>query len=255
MFQLEKAIDQWKQDCASGEAVSAGHVVELEAHLRDSMEKLAASGLDAEEAFLVGTHRLGAPAKMHHEYGKVHQNHVWLSRIILMLSGYLIVSLLLKFIALDQATAGLIGQVLGWDTAGSTLFFGIPHHWSALVNALVGLAGVGLMVWFIVSLAKGPGHSFLNGDPEKERSLFDALARAPEKLGKLVLWWIALYVLLGLGQVALNVVTLKRVTATQYGSYMASLNFYHQVGHLLTVAVLVVATAVLCKRYRKVAAR
>lgn len=250
MFQLEQAISDWKESCQGSESVSAAAAAELETHLRDSVSRLQASGLDEEEAFIIATRRLGSPGDIQGEYRKVHHSQVWLGRIILMLTGYLLISLILKFIALDQATAGLIGLAMGWASTDTMFIANIPHHWSAILNASVGVVGVGLLIWFVISLARGPGNSFLSFNPESERRVFDALEKAPEKIGKLLAWWIGLYLVLSAGQVLLQMFSAKHVTVVEYSYYMASLTLYEQATRVITVVALLLATAVLCKRYR-----
>jgi hypothetical protein len=44
------------------------------------------------------------------------QGHVWLQGNFLMLSGYLLISRLFKFIAFDQAPAGVMAAALGWES-------------------------------------------------------------------------------------------------------------------------------------------
>lgn len=249
MFHLETAIDDWKAACRRGDAVNEACLAELESHLRDSVAGLLDRGLSEEEAYLVATRRLGAPGELHREFGKVHVGQVWLTRFILMLSGYLLVSLLLKFVAFDQATAGWIGLALGWESAGGQLMGDIPHHWSALLNVGVGVIGVLLLLWIVLSLSRGPGHSFLRNSPETEQWFFGVLERAQEYKGRLLLWWIVLYALLSAGQLALQVVASRTETLHHYSHYMASVNLYQQVGNLLTFAFLLAATAVLAKRH------
>ncbi len=160
MFHLDQAIEDWRRNCGSGEAVSDSAAMELESHLRDSIDHLCKRGLDEEEAFLVACHRLGEPAQIHDEYSKVHRRQIWLSRTILMLGGYLTISLILKCIALEQAAVGLVGLLLGWDSTGVALsFYGdhCHHHWSAIIGATAGMIGLGVMVWLLISFSRGPG--------------------------------------------------------------------------------------------------
>ena len=255
MFQLDQAIEDWRRACGSGEAVSDSASMELESHLRDSIDRLCESGLCEEEAFLVACHRLGKPAQIHDEYSKVHRRHIWLSRTILMLGGYLTISLILKFIAVEQATVGLVGLLLGWDTTGvplSRLLYGdaLHHHWSALLGAAVGLMGLGVMVWLLVSFSRGPGHKNSKSDNSIQDRLFRFFDKAPPSIGKLVVGWAVFYAVLSFALVILNVVLGKFLSPSEIGSYRVSSTIYNHGNHFITIIVLLLLTVLLCRRYR-----
>ena len=256
MFQLDQAIGEWRRDCCQGGAISESSAVELEDHLRDSIERLCGSGLSEEEAFLVACHRLGKPSQLQSEFSKVHQGRIWLSRVILMLGGYLAISLLLKLIAFDQAALGFVGMLFDWDSTGvpiSTTLFSehFQHHWSALLAATAGLLGLGLMVWLLISFSRGPGRTVLKSSPELEGQLFGYFNQAPGSIGKLITCWGVLYLALSAGQMILSVASARLFTAQDYGTYMASLSIYSHGNHFITVIVLLVLTALLCRRYRR----
>lgn len=252
MFQLEPSVEAWKASMSAGQALSGNQVAELETHLRDAMETLReSSDLTDEEAFLIATRRLGKPQELASEYGKVHQGQVWQQRVIWMLFGYLVVSLFLKFVAVDQATAGLIGLKLGWGSAGTNILTGIPHQWSAVAHMGVGVLGVLIMAWCFAALAKGPRTGGNQADEESDFRLFRWLERAPEHVGKLVVIWIAAYLLLSAVQVGLQIWTARGVTVGEYGTYMASLNLYRYVGQAVTMGILLLVTAWLCRRYQQ----
>lgn len=253
MFQLEQAVNDWKQALTQGEAVSNNASEKLETHLRDSIDQLKATSLSEEEAFIVALHRIGSPAVLDDEYGKVHQPHVWLGRTILMLCRYLLISLFLKFIAFDQTTAGVIGLAFGWETMGiNSTLTGLPHHWSAMLSAVIGLIGVGIMIWALLSLARGPGQSFLKGSRTEDR-FFASTDRAPRSVGKWIGWWIALYASLSIAQFTLNAMTTQHLSATGYGLYARALNIYNIGTHSITVIALLILTGFLCRQYQKLA--
>ena len=55
MFDLNKAIDDWREQLARAEACLGDDVAELEEHLREEMAGLRQAGLNEEEAFLLST--------------------------------------------------------------------------------------------------------------------------------------------------------------------------------------------------------
>ena len=251
MFQLEEAIKKWRADCERSDSMSPDTLAELETHLRDSVDRLGRTGLSTEETFLVALHRLGAPDELHVEFNKVHGDRAWLGRVALALSGYLGISLALKLIALDQAAAGLIGLVLGWESAGAPAGHGFSPHWSALLNVSIGLAGTGLLIWILASLAKGPGRSFLKGSPDAERRMFQSLEGTPRSVGKLAVWWLVLYLGASVTQVAFNVVSYRMVTPEAYGDYALSLSLYNPGFHFVTMSALALVTMFLWRSLRR----
>jgi hypothetical protein len=88
MFDVEKAVNDWKAGFAGYECMIADNIHELEEHLRESMVQLVRLGLSPEEAFLVAAKRLGGPSVLTEEYRKVNGSHPWQNRMLWMLFGY-----------------------------------------------------------------------------------------------------------------------------------------------------------------------
>lgn len=93
-FDLSDSLAQWRTACAQSATIRPETLAELEAHLQDSMAALCRQGLSAEEAFLVGTKRLGAPAQLANEFGKVNPAKIWLDRLVWVLVGILLIQLI-----------------------------------------------------------------------------------------------------------------------------------------------------------------
>ncbi len=70
MFDLEKAIKQWKKTLRKNEAMEDGHLAELESHLRDEVENQINLGLPVKEAFETAAQSLGSAAGIGIEYYK-----------------------------------------------------------------------------------------------------------------------------------------------------------------------------------------
>jgi hypothetical protein len=79
-FDLNLAIQRWREDLAHSSAFRSENLNELESHLRDSIDRLRTPQLSDEEAFLIATRRLGNVQRLEREYGKVNGAAVWLDR-------------------------------------------------------------------------------------------------------------------------------------------------------------------------------
>jgi len=157
-FELESSIVHWKLGLQGHGAMSVSQAAELETHLRDSIASLQADGLSEEEAFLIAKYRLGSAPSLQTEYRKVHSQQLWLHRTLLMIGGYLFISLFLEFVALDQAFVRWLGSILGWGSADIPLpFFGNDYRvpWTGIAHFAVGLLNVGILGWVLWSLAQG----------------------------------------------------------------------------------------------------
>jgi hypothetical protein len=127
MFNLDEQVQQWRQRFSRQDAMSGRDLDELEAHLRDSIDTLTAAGLDAEEAFMVATHRLGSPVAVAREFGKVNGTRVWGRRVVWMIAGvlaYAVGELLIGAIALvgqlAVTLAGGSGRIVGLTAVAIT---------------------------------------------------------------------------------------------------------------------------------------
>ena len=61
---------------------SAGDVAELEAHLRDQIDGLEASGLSSDEAFLVAVKRMGRLDDLSREFAREHSDRLWKQLVV-----------------------------------------------------------------------------------------------------------------------------------------------------------------------------
>jgi hypothetical protein len=79
---VETQIAAWRRYVSGRAAIAPGDVTELEAHLRDQIDELAASGLADEEAFLVAIRRLGALDELSREYAREHSDRLWKQLVV-----------------------------------------------------------------------------------------------------------------------------------------------------------------------------
>ena len=70
MFDLEKAIRQWRKTLKKNQAFEDGYAVELESHLRDEFESQCKKGVPEEEAFQKSLEEIGHEDKIGAEYFK-----------------------------------------------------------------------------------------------------------------------------------------------------------------------------------------
>lgn len=86
-FDLNLAIQRWRENLAQSAAFRSENLNELESHLRDSVTMLQRQGLSDEEAFIVATKRLGNAEPLEKEFVKINGQSIWLNRIFWMLIG------------------------------------------------------------------------------------------------------------------------------------------------------------------------
>ncbi|WP_029144540.1 permease prefix domain 1-containing protein [Microbacterium luticocti] len=77
MDDIETRIGQWRGYLSRRAVLHADDVAELEGHLRDQIERLEASGLSADEAFLIGVTRIGRINDLAGEYAREHSDRLW----------------------------------------------------------------------------------------------------------------------------------------------------------------------------------
>jgi hypothetical protein len=78
---LESRIAEWRGFVAKRDAIGAD-VDELEAHLRDQIDGLVASGLSEDEAFLIAVSRMGRLDDLSHEFAREHSDRLWKQLVV-----------------------------------------------------------------------------------------------------------------------------------------------------------------------------
>lgn len=140
MFDLEKAIAQWRQQLAA-RILSREILDELESHLRDDVRAQMESGLDAHAAFRSAVQRMGEAAVLEAEFAKIpEERSPNLSRLVGKVATLFVAFLM---------TAGLLLWVVsgfGWHPLGYGL--------------LLEIAGAGLVVTFLLAYRRRFGWLF-----------------------------------------------------------------------------------------------
>jgi len=86
-FDLNGAVQRWKEELAQSPAFSKQDLDELEGHLNDSLVELQRRGLSQEEPLTIATRRLGSVPTLEREYGRVNHSALWTDRLLWMVLG------------------------------------------------------------------------------------------------------------------------------------------------------------------------
>ena len=70
-FDLNLAIQRWRENLAQAPTIRQESLDELESHLRESLMALQRSGLSPEEAFIIASRRMGPGVALEEEFVKV----------------------------------------------------------------------------------------------------------------------------------------------------------------------------------------
>jgi len=131
MHVLEEQIGEWRAYVLRRQAIEAADVAELEDHLRSQVADLQASGLNADEAFLIGVKRLGELDTLSREFAREHSERLWKRLVVADAeksgtgwSRELVVALLLAVAAaLTIKVPELFGLRFGGDQAAESFYF------------------------------------------------------------------------------------------------------------------------------------
>ena len=100
MFELNKNIIKYQTELISNQSINESDVNELISHLQDEIDNLGKKGLSEEESFWIARHRLGDSKALTIEFSKVNPTFIWRKRLILLLLGYFLFTLMPKLVQL-----------------------------------------------------------------------------------------------------------------------------------------------------------
>src|SRR6185503_634380 len=114
MFNLDKAISEWRRRMARAGVKPADVLDELEAHLRDDVDQQMRAGLASEEAFRLAVQRIGQANRLKAEFEKLGTGAHRVRRIIKSLLGFAVVGglLLASSYAVVKSGPGLGERIL-----------------------------------------------------------------------------------------------------------------------------------------------
>ncbi|MEZ5330221.1 MAG: hypothetical protein R3F19_34675 [Verrucomicrobiales bacterium] len=173
MFDLEKAIAQWREDACQLDALDAESMRELESHLRDAIDAAIDRGDTAEQAFASACCEFALTTELNAEFLKVYPHVPWQRKALWMLASYPAVKLALALLGFSYALVEGVFLMLGftrwidvpWEYtpgAGNFLFPGVPEGESirriacpVLASRVFGVIAVVGVAWIVgVSLSR-----------------------------------------------------------------------------------------------------
>jgi hypothetical protein len=108
-FDLNAAIENWRNELAAQPNLAPDDRRELETHLRDSIAGFQQRGLNEEESFWLARRRVGQPQQLGEEFVKADPPKVWRERVFWMAAGALTA---LFFFATTMPLTAIIGYCL-----------------------------------------------------------------------------------------------------------------------------------------------
>ncbi|MGA9451964.1 MAG: permease prefix domain 1-containing protein [Verrucomicrobiia bacterium] len=93
-FDLNAAIENWRNELAAQPNFASDNRRELETHLRDAIAELRQRGLNEEESFWLARRRVGQPQRLAEEFVKANSAAVWRERVFWMIAAILAAFLL-----------------------------------------------------------------------------------------------------------------------------------------------------------------
>jgi hypothetical protein len=136
-FDLNLAIQHWREDLDRSSAFQSENLNELESHLRDSIDTLRKGGLSDDEAFLIATRRVGNAQKLEREFGKVNVAAVQFDRFL-----WILVAIQLWFLV-SSASIALISAAL----PGSADLSEVQPLGLAMVFAPIPIGVATVLIW------------------------------------------------------------------------------------------------------------
>jgi hypothetical protein len=159
MFNLEKAIADWRRQMLAAGIETPVPLEELESHLREEIERQMKSGLDAPAAFEISIRQIGQPETLNHEFNK--SERTFMIRIVAMLmalfgtvlGGAMVLPALGQWRDRGVLHRGplLMGIALA-IIAGCAVIYGVRTHRGAQGRKLIGMFVMAAGTFYVVPL-------------------------------------------------------------------------------------------------------
>lgn len=133
MFNLEKAIGEWRQQMLAGGIKTPVPMEELEGHLLDEIERQRGLGLSEQKAFEISVQEIGQPKILKSEFKKIERT--LMRKTLMILAG--IFMILFGPAMIMPALAKHYHYGVAWDT---------DILWPIIVGTIILLAGMGTVV-------------------------------------------------------------------------------------------------------------
>jgi hypothetical protein len=238
MFELKTELEKWRTQLSSNEACQESDLNELESHLKDNIEELNKKGLSEEESYWIAKHRLGDTEALNIEFSKVNQAFIWRKRMLLLLLGYFVFTLIPKLVSL--VTLSLYFLDLKW------MFFRTPSL-SPDYRVPIPLF---LLILFII------GGIFCIITSQKtifKKNKIDQPNYLPKlKMGyKFVIAFLGIYLITAFGNLYLPIIISQKFNRTTFGFISASGSIFSMLWNIFLFISLVIITLVLLKDEKK----
>ena len=146
MFNLDKAIAEWRRQMLAAGIQNPVPQEELEIHLREEIERHTKSGLNEAEAFQAAAENIGQAHLLQEEFKKVKKNHR-IVRVILLVIGWL------------AAGCTLFYSVVMWDIGWN--FF--HQEWDmGTIVAMLGILVALTAIWFLAKASRDKANCALS---------------------------------------------------------------------------------------------
>jgi hypothetical protein len=189
-YDLNAAIENWRQELATQANLTAEVRRELETHLRDAIVGFQQRGLNDEESFWLARRRVGHPQQLDEEFVKANPVAVWRKRVLWMATAVLVVSLWTTsagviyrtcMVALDDFSDRLASQQWFWQSSSFQIAFSFLLRTSPFfVLVIFLLRGTGRIFSLLESLFQS-----------RSRFVFTALGWLTLNEGFLIFRWLA----------------------------------------------------------------
>jgi len=149
-FDLNAAIEKWRQELTAYANLTAEVRRELETHLRDSIAGFQQRGLNNEESFWLARRRVGQPQQLGEEFVKADPAKVWRERVFWICLAVFLLGFLENIISsLTQA----LMPVRGGSFLDGLMLSEILSVLRILIPLIIiVLLGLGKMVWQLSKL-------------------------------------------------------------------------------------------------------
>jgi hypothetical protein len=124
MFNLEKSISDWRRQMQAAGIKTSVPLEELEAHLRDDIDRLKQSGMSEETAFQISTRQMGQPQILNSEFKK---NGIASGKRFGIFAVVVAVVMILRVLAVHRG----MGPIWKNDQLGWILFSAIVLFWGS----------------------------------------------------------------------------------------------------------------------------
>lgn len=140
MFDLEKAITEWRQEMLAAGIQTPVPLEELELHLRDEIEGQHESGLIEVEAFNAAVRNVGQGHPLQNEFSKVRTGHKIVRAVVLTVLWFAAGCALLYSLVCLEINWNLFGFSPRWDGA-------VPGQLVCIFGSIAG-------TWFLAKTSR-----------------------------------------------------------------------------------------------------